>query len=188
MTVHLVEAEVCESGLCQIGHLLVRGDRVSFVSDEQAKKSGAKRTVRDGRVYWDPEAPKSDVKSIPPGYVVVHDATGTLLSSCDMYIVRFISTTSGQDEISAEAISAAREYYGKNVRIKVGQVELPEGPWKRISGKMNMVRYRRAGDLADSYEHVWDPSVSLYDCENPIAWRMPLPEGCIVDPRGFVRP
>ena len=188
MTVHLVEAEVCDSGLCQIGHLLVRGDRVSFVSDEQAKKSGAKRSVKDGRVHWDPEPPKSDVMSIPKGYVVVHDATGTLLSPCDMYIVQFISTTSGQDEISAESISAARQYYGKNVRIKVGQVELPEGPWKKIPGKMSMVRYRRAGDLADSYEHVWDPSVSLYDCKNPIAWRMPLPEGCIVDPRGFVRP
>lgn len=185
--VHLVEAEVCDTGLCQVGHLLVRGDRVSFVSDEQVKKSGAKRSVRDGRVYWDPEPPKSDVV-MDNDYVVVHDPTGTLLAPCDMYLVRFFSPTSNQEGISADAIAAARRYYGKNERLVVGQVEFPEGPWKRIPGKMQMIRYRRWGDLGDSYEHVWEPSVSLYDCRKPIAWRMPLPEGCVVDARGFVRP
>lgn len=185
--VHLVEAEVCETGLCQIGHLLVRGDRVSFVSDEQVKKSGAKRSVKDGRVYWDPAPPKSDVV-LPRDYVIVHDPTGTLLSACDMFIVRFFSTTISKESISTDAVSAARQYYGKNLRLRVGSVELPEGPWKKIPGKMQMVRYRRAGDLADNYEHVWEPSVHLYDCRKPIAWRMPLPEGCVVDARGFVRP
>ena len=186
-TPKVVEAEVCSTGLCEIGHMLVRGDRVSFVSDEQVKKSGAKRKVVDGRVIWDPSPPRSDVV-LPKGYVVVHDTSGRLLSSCDLYIVRFFSTTTSQEEVSSEAIAAAQKYYGRNTRISVGSVEIPEGPWKRISGKMSLIRYRRLGELADNYEHVWEPSVSLYDCRNPIAWRLPLPEGCVVDPRGFVRP
>lgn len=187
-TANVVEAEVCSTGLCEIGHLLVRGDRVSFVSDEQVRKSGAKRRVQDGRVIWDPAPPKSDVV-LPKNYVVVHDTSGTLLSRCDLYIVRYFSLpTSGQDEISAGALSAARDYYGNDARIRVGSVEIPEGPWKKIPGKMGLIRYRRLGELADNYEHVWEPSVHLYDCRNPIAWRLPLPDGCIVDPRGFVRP
>jgi hypothetical protein len=189
MTVHVVEAEVCETGLCSIGHLLVRGDRVSFVSDEQVEKSGAKRKVNsEGRVIWDPEPPKSDVP-LPRNYVVVHDTTGNLLSKCDLYIVRYYpKRTSDVDEISAEEIAAARRYYGRNVRVSVGSVELPEGPWKKIRGKMSMIRYRRVGVDGDNYEHVWEPSVDLYDCENPYAFRLPLPEGCLVDERGFVRP
>lgn len=189
----IVEAEVCETGLCSVGHLLVRGDRVSFVSVEQLKKSGAKRTVNgDGRVIWDPEPPKSDVNSISSSYVVVHDTSGRLLSSCDLYIVKwhriYMRASNGAEEISPEAIAAAKKYYGRNVSIRVGSVEIPEGPWSRITGKMALIRYRRYGVDADDYEHVWEPSVSLYDCGHPMSWRLPLPEGCLVDERGFVRP
>lgn len=189
---HIVEAEVCETGLCNLGHLLVRGDRVSFVSMEQLKKSGAKRTVnKDGRVIWDPGPPESDV-TISRSYVVVHDTSGVLFSSCDLYIVRwhrlYTRDNSGMDEISPAALSAAQEYYGNKVPISVGSVEIPEGPWSRIPGKMALVRYRRYGVDQDDYEHVWEPAVSLYDCAQPIAWRLPLPEGCVVDERGFVRP
>lgn len=188
---HVVEAEVCETGLCNIGHLLVRGDRVSFVSVEQLKRSGAKRKVVDGRVYWDPAPPKSDV-TMERGYVVVHDTTNSLLSSCDLYIVKwhqiYTRDSSGLDEISPEALASAREYYGPKTPIRVGSVEMPEGPWSRIPGKMALIRYRRYGVDQDDYEHVWEPSVSLYDCARPIAYRLPLPEGCVVDERGFVRP
>lgn len=187
----IVEAEVCETGLCSVGHLLVRGDRVSFVSVEQVKKSGAKRTVKDGRVYWDPEPPKSDVK-LETNYVVVHDPSGRLLSSCDLYIVKWhrlhMRASTDAEELSPEAVAAAKKYYGRNVAIRVGSVEIPEGPWSRIPGKMAMIRYRRYGVDADDYEHVWEPSVSVFDCAHPIAWRLPLPEGCVVDERGFVRP
>lgn len=189
---NVVEAEVCETGLCNIGHLLVRGDRVSFVSVEQMKKTGAKRSVNgDGRVIWDPSPPKSDVV-IPKNYVVVHDTSGALLSSCDLYIVRwhriYTSSASDVDEVSPEVLAAAKKYYGARAPISVGSVEIPEGKWSRIPGKMALIRYRRYGVDQDDYEHVWEPSVSLYDCAQPIAWRLPLPEGCRVDERGFVRP
>lgn len=188
---HVVEAEVCETGLCNIGHLLVRGDRVSFVSVEQLEKSGAKRTVDDGRVYWDPAPPKSDVV-MEKGYVVVHDPSGALLSSCDLYVVKwhriYTSSVSDVDEVSPEVLAAAKEYYGAKTPISVGSVEFPEGPWSRIAGKMALIRYRRYGVDQDDYEHVWDPSVSLFICKHPIAFRLPLPEGCVVDERGFVRP
>lgn len=187
----VAEAEVCESGTCSVGALLVRGDRISFVSVEQVKRLGAKRSTKDGKVVWEPRVPPADVR-VPRGYVLVHDTSGNLLSRCDLYVVKWHKRSLGSIEVPEDLptsqLNAAKKYYGKSTPIRIGSVDIPEGPWKRIPGKISCIRYYRAGVDRDYYEHEFDPHVELYDCARPIAWRLPLPDGCVVDDRGFVRP
>jgi len=186
----VAEAEICESGLCNVGNLLVRGDKVSFLSVEryqEFQKSGGSRREEDGRVIWEPEMPASDVV-LPGGYVVVHDTTGNLLSKCDLYIVKWYSLQGvSVSDLPHRELSAARKYYGAKTPIKVGSVDVPDGSWSEV-GDVQFIRYFRAGHAQDTYEHMFDPPVKVYDCDSPLAWRLPLPEGCIVDDRGFVWP
>lgn len=186
----VAEAEVCESGTCNVGNLLVRGDRVSFVSCEKWKRlktAGYRRREEGGRVIWTPRVPNSDVK-LPRGHVVVHDTTGNLLSQCDLYIVKWHSKTGiSSSELPHDELRVAREYYGDNVPIKCGSVDIPQGPWRKV-GKVKFIRYFRAGQQQDTYEHEYEPAVLLCDSSRPLAWRLALPIGCVVDDRGFVWP
>jgi hypothetical protein len=187
----VAEAEVCESGVCDVGNLLVRGDKVSFISEEKWKRlkaAGFKRTEEEGRVIWTPYMPAADVK-LPRGYVVVHDTTGALLSKCDLYIVKWYSNSGATpSELPHDELKAARDYFGPDTPIKCGSVDIPpDKAWRKL-GRVRFIRYFRAGHQQDDYEHEFDPAVDLFDMKRPLAWRMPLPNGCVVDDRGFVWP
>lgn len=187
----IAECEVCDEVACEIGDLLVRGDRVSFVSMEQVRRLGAKRRIVNDRVEWTPRMPPADV-TLPSDYVIVHDTSGKLFSPCDLYVVRWnrrpiIDSEDGSNR-SAQIMRSATQYYGPGVPIHVGSVEHVEGPWKRIPGKIALIRYRRVGVEKDTYEHDFNPPIDLYQCKTPLAWRMPLPDGCVVTKHGFERP
>ena len=186
----VAEAEVCETGMCDLGFMLIRGDRVSFVSEEKMtrlKAAGFKRVEENGRVIWTPRVPKADIV-LPRGYVVVHDTHGVLLSKCDLYIVKWHSSGGLMPaDLPHQQLKAAQSYYGAKTPIKCGQVDIPEGPWREL-GRVSFIRYFRAGEQQDNYEHEFDPPVDLCDTKQPLAWRLPLPEGCSVDDRGFVWP
>ncbi len=186
----VAEAEVCESGLCDVGFMLIRGDKVSFVSEEKwlrLKAAGYKRVEENGRVIWTPRVPKPDIV-IPRGYVLIHDTRGNLLSKCDLYIVKWHNAASILlSDLPHQQLKAAQTYFGAQTPIKCGSVDIPEGPWREL-GPVRFIRYFRAGELQDDYEHEFDPAVDLCDTKQPLAWRLPLPEGCSVDDRGFVWP
>lgn len=179
MTARLAQTKICESGYCELGDLLVRGDQISFVSTEQVRAVG--------RHKLDPVAMPSDVV-LPDDYVLVHDPVGTLLNKCDLYVVRWRNATRNRaPTVRPELLRSARAYFGSGSRITRGTVDIPKGPWHRVA-KVQFIRYRREGDDSNPYEHEYDVPVSLLDSTRPLAWRLPLPEGCIVSARGFVRP
>lgn len=189
----IAEATVCDARGCYSSHFLVRGTRIEFLSVEALRKSGAKREVRndgpggEGQVYWSPRMPPADIR-LPPSYVLVHDTVGALLSKCDLYVVRW--RRSGSKEMSKDILDDAREYFvnGSNQQLPLsyGSVEIPEGPWHRES-RVALIRYRRPG-FAKPFEHAYEPNVDVYYSERPLAWRLPLPAGCVVDSHGFVWP
>lgn len=197
-TAKLAEATVCDDVACRTGHLLVRGDRVSFLSVQrwrELQRRGYKREVVKGDVIWSPEMPDSDVE-LPPSYVLVHDTSGNLLSKCDLYVLRWRaqngkkSARNSTEEISRKILSDAQEYFvsENNVELRpgFGHVEIPEGSWKKVAN-VQFIRYRRPG-FVKPFEHDYDPAVEVHDCMRPLAWRLPLPSGCVVDSRGFVWP
>lgn len=176
--------------MCDLGFMLIRGDHVSFVSEEKwlrLKAAGYKRVEEDGRVIWTPRVPKPDI-AIPRGYVLIHDTRGNLLSKCDLYIVKWHNAASILlSDLPHQQLKAAQTYFGAQTPIKCGRVDIPDGPWREL-GPVRFIRYFRAGKQQDDYEHEFDPPVDLCDQKQPLAWRLPLPDLCVVDDRGFVWP
>lgn len=179
MVARVAQTEVCDSKTCWQGHLLVRGDKISFVSTEQVKEVGYHAL--------DPDAMPADIE-LPGNYVLVHDTAGELLNRCDLYVVRWYpdSGRSVHKNLASKALRDARAYFGDGSTIKLGSVDIPEGPWKR-EAKVKCIRYRRHG-YDKLFEHTYDTPVDLFTTDSPLAWRVSLPAGCIVDERGFVRP
>lgn len=185
----LAEAEVCNDRACATTQLLVRGDKVSFVSVEQAKKVGCS-TGLCPMALSDAKMP-ADVK-IPKPYVLVHDVLGELLDRCELYVVRWRGGARRMSNSHPEAQQVAEDYYGATTQVSVGSVEIPRGSWTRVA-KVRFIRYTRASSpdvrRPRDYEHEYDPPVWLSVCRSPtLAWKISLPSGCIVDSRGFVRP
>lgn len=181
MVARVAEVEVCDDISCQTGHLLVRGDRISFVSTEQVKLVGYHAR--------NPVDMPSDIE-LPSSYVLVHDTTGQLFNRCDMYFVRWHDKSQRGADLSTrmgrKALADVKAYFGENSVIRAGSVDVPEGPWKR-DAIVKCIRYRRHGNET-LFEHAYDPPVHLFYSARPPAWRLALPQGCLVDERGFVKP
>lgn len=177
-TAKMANAKVCKKGVCETSQLLVRGDLIAFVSIEQVHKVGDHPL--------DEHAMPSDIV-LPRSFVLVHDTSGALFNRCHMNFVRWGGGGRKPNNARTHDVQVARNYFGRNVRIASGNVEVPEGPWRRVA-KVKYIRYRRAGHARGNYEHPFDPPVYLYETEKPLAWKLKLPNGCIVDDRGFVRP
>jgi hypothetical protein len=184
----IAEATVCDTGGCATGGLLVRGDRVSFLSVErwrQLEREGYKREVEGGDVIWTPDMPESDVP-LPAGHVLVHDPSGALLDKCDLYVVRW----RGGRSVPAmnETLEVAAGKYligpdGRELSKRGGSVEIPDGRW-RHAARAKFIRYRRPG-FPKLFEHDYDPPVEVRDSASTLAWRLPLPSGCLIDAHGF---
>lgn len=183
----IADATVCDARGCYSSHFLVRGTHIEFLSVEAMKASGAKREIRDEKVYWSPRMPPADIK-LPKAYVLVHDTVGELLSKCDLYVVRW--RRGGSKELSKDILDDAQKYFvndsNAQLPLSFGSVEIPQGPWSRVA-RVAIIRYRRPG-FTRPFEHEYDPAVEVYDCVRPLAWRLPLPNGCRVDSHGFVWP
>jgi len=174
----VAEVEVCDEQACELAHFLVRGDQVSFVSTEQAERVGEHKL--------DPRQMPSDIR-LPPSYVIVHDAAGRLLSKCDIYVLRWSrGRLQTESDIHRADLRVAKNYFGPEAAIRGGSVTLPGGDWAP-KALIRFIRYRRFG-FATLFEHRYDPPVELMSTTRPLAWRLPLPEGCVIDSRGFVRP
>jgi len=191
----VAEATVCDTGGCYTSHLLVRGTHIEFVSTDQIRKygcgNGTSKAPKECRL--DPSRLPSDIR-LPRSHVLVHDTTGQLLDKCELYVVKWrgAKKARGQHILATgdQAIVDAENYFvgqdGRPVPIRAGSVEIPQGPWRPVA-KIKFIRYRRAG-FRKAFEHEYAVPVDLEDTMRPLAWRLPLPEGCIIDNRGFVRP
>lgn len=183
----VAEVEVCDEQVCETGHFLVRGDRVSFVSTDKTTREQIDRlrsTDPDGTVRWK-RFIQSDVP-LPPSYVLVHDAAGRLLNKCDVYVLRWSSSRRQMEsDMHRSDLRAAQDYFGPEARIRGGSIDLPGEDWAPIA-RIHIIRYRRYG--FGMFEHVYDTPVELQSTTRPLAWKLPLPDGCVIDSRGFVRP
>lgn len=178
-TPRIAECEVCDEQVCERDEILIRGDQVSFVSVEQAKRTGVHK-LNDRKM-------PSDIV-LPSNFVIAQDPTGKLLNACDVYVLRWHNSRSrGVSNAHPELRKHAADYFGRGAPVQFGNVDIPETPWQRVA-KVQFIRYRRPGNLKGMYEHEYTPAVWLYDSQKPLAWRLPLPEGCVITAHGFVKP
>jgi hypothetical protein len=156
--------------------VVMRGDARSKVADSIAKSLGEAAPI-----------------VCPKEFVVVHDVSGKQRRSCDFYICRQTSLPSGNSagrHAAQEAVVAAKKWFGADEPTRGRGVELPDPPWQR-GPQIDEIWYRRHAveGLSGRYEHPYKPSVPLYvSSQARDGWRIALPDGCIVDHRGFVYP
>lgn len=143
---------------------LVKGDEVSFVRQ------------RDGHVIY-----------LPPEFVMVHDVHGELVRSCDVFVVPYAFEGKGASGSDRSLLRYATEYYGKQTPLERGTVEVPVKGWQRVA-ETYAIRYRRAGKYKGLYEHKFSELPWLEKHRTTRAYRLPLPDGCVLNDRGIVWP
>lgn len=171
-------AVICDAKACTPRDLFVRGDRVSFVSTEQAERVGI-HPLDDAKM-------PSDIV-LPKDYVIVNDPSGRYLRKCDYYVLPWSNIAPNGARLTTNVARMVADYFGEDANPQHGGVDIPDGKWHRVA-QIAFIRYRREGDLRGNYEHPYNPAVWLYDTNKPLAWRIALPTGCVVDARGFVWP
>lgn len=166
----------CE-GACSLEEtpLLVRGDVVSC-------------EMGDGSTV---EFPKS--------WGLVHDPSGVCIDRCEVLVCPYRTTNTACVELPPDIYDAAMDYWGKDYELKAGLVEIPRGPWDRV-GRIVRVYYDRYGQLASPYQHpfkdVKEDTAILYRQKRAQkfgrsshkAYRISLPDGCVINAHGFVWP
>jgi hypothetical protein len=166
----------------------VNGDRVSLVSVEQVRRYGW-TPLQEGISNTERERQLPADLKLPRTHVFVHDANGTVFTKCEIFIVRWYPGASGP--ASQRDIRTARAYFGEGKRIRRGHVEVPERGWMHRS-QIAVIRYHRDAGPTEAhvgdFEHRYEPPVRLYACRRPLAWKISLPQGCIITAHGFERP
>jgi len=173
-------AEVCDDQVC--AHALVRGDKIEFVSVEQSRAAGC--TARNCKIALNDEALESDIK-LPHDFVLVHDTQSVVFDRCTLYVVRWRGKRDRIDNVHEDDLKVAEEYF-KGPPEAFGAVEVPRGPWRKIADVQH-IRYCRHG-VVKGFNHHFHPAVTLYACERPLAWKLKLPNGCVITDHGFIRP
>jgi len=128
----------------------------------------------------------------PKEFVVVNDNSGKQRRSCDFYICKQLplhNSDTGSQHATASVVTAAQKWFGEALPPRGREVELPNPPWQR-GPQIDAIWYRRHAveGLSGRYEHKYRPSVPIFVSSKPLGWRIALPDGCIVDERGFVAP
>lgn len=167
----------CE-GACGVDDtvLLIRGDIVSCELD-------------DGRTVEFPES-----------WGLVHDPVGSCVDPCEIFVAPYTLVSTPRTPLPHKVIASAKEYWGDGYELESGTVVIPEGPWDRV-GRIVRVYYDRYGELASKYQHpfkdVENDAAILYKQKRSqsygkagahTAYRISLPDGCVINAHGFVWP
>lgn len=142
--------------------------------------------VRGDAVEFEPEG-GGEIISLPSKYVFLHDHTGRLLRRCDFYVLPCARSMTQSVRIDPTVIRKAQDYYGQDVKLEHVNVDIPKASWHRVA-QIQRIIYKRTGKHRGHYQHPYNQPVWLYASDAPPGWRVELPDGCIVDARGFVDP
>lgn len=165
------------NGACSLDEtpLLVRGDVVSC-------------ELSDGRTVEFPES-----------WGLVHDPVGECVDTCEIFVCPYSLSSRSRVEVPQDVHRVATDYWGDGYKLKNGFVELPHGPWERV-GRIVRVYYDRYGELASKYQHPFKQEVKdsavlykqrraqRYGSKSHKAYRISLPDSCVINAHGFVWP
>lgn len=146
--------------------LIARGDVLSFVMQDDT------------------------IEELPKGWFMLHDPSGALIDKCTFICTKCTLNTSAPVELPPNVRESALEYFGEDAVFLGGFVDLPEPPWHLV-GVVKEIRYDRHGQYEDKWYHPFanrGEGVELYQNESRTAYLLVLPDHCIVNERGFVKP
>jgi len=130
------------------------------------------------------------VIELPDSWGLVHDVSGSILHRCDLFIAPYSIVDNRVSIKDSNVKKAAKAYFGvKESELLTGTVEIPTGPWQYINN-VSVVYYGKKGSKRKKglYHHDFEFPVPLYKQKDGKAYRLALPDACIVNHRGFVWP
>lgn len=162
---------------CEIP-LLVRGDIVGFQMDD-----------RDG----------GDELWLPGDWGLIHDPVGDCIPKCTLMIAPYRLSGNQARNVPQQMVDIATDYFGRDLPLDDADLVIPLGPWDRV-GRVVRIYYDRYGHLKGPYQHPFKPvkpAVSLYRQRSAQvypgghrakAFRLSLPDQCLITEHGFVWP
>ena len=124
---------------------------------------------------------------LPYRYGIIHDPEGTILPPCNVY---FGPYTISKRVVEAPS-RAAREYFGRDYKLRYITVAIPSGTWKPV-GEVAVLHYVRTegsahgGPYFHPIKQPLNPSAPL--TKNGRFYKIAMPDGCVINWRGFVFP
>jgi hypothetical protein len=124
------------------------------------------------------------IVTLPAGHAMVHDPKGIDFPRCHIYFGPLQKTQKGTD-LRREG----RAYFGSSYPARVARIEVPDGAWHPV-GHVIQIFYERPGKHKGLYYHPFKTRLpqKLVLSKNGSMYRLTLPQGCIVNDRGFVYP
>jgi hypothetical protein len=141
---------------------------------------------KDQRLFSD-----SKILKLPPTHGIIHDPEGTSLPRCLVFFGPYKTT---QTRVSLDR--TARKYFGSSYPAVAASVDIDvHGNWVPLSGPVVQIWYLRRGHVGVKGPHQGrffhpfksvSPPLTLSRCGR--YYCLELPDGCIVNDRGFVFP
>lgn len=124
----------------------------------------------------------------PDSWGLVHDPEGSCFPRCQIYVCPYSLLSPLGDGLDPKRGRIASAYWGRKASLYEGLVEIPPGPWQRLSALVTTIYYDRQGNLAYRYKHDFKHPVPIYECQTTGSGKLALPDDCVVDAHGFVWP
>lgn len=121
---------------------------------------------------------------------MVHDPTGRIANRCDVYLCEYTIDMDHSLKLSPTMRKVVNGYFGSDARVVRALVEIPSGPWQRL-GVVETIYYARYGKHEGPWYHPFEdtePQVELYKSRSCDAYKLQIPNGCIINDHGFVWP
>ena len=118
---------------------------------------------------------------LPKDYGIVHDTEGAELDACTLFLGPFVDAGPLEGELPGEAA----DYFGNDYQARRARIDVPDGAWNPV-GRVHAIVYFRPGRYEDDWRHEFDPPPELLASGDWYAIRMP--DGCVVNWRGIVKP
>ncbi len=125
--------------------------------------------------------------SLPRGWGMVHDPSGQQIGRCTVLLMKYNRALESANPITDIERKAAQDYFGQSYEPVRVILDFPTGKWQS-GGRITEVRYARRGKFGGEWRHRFKKAVRLCIHASPRAYKLELPDDCVLDVRGFVRP
>lgn len=128
----------------------------------------------------------------PRPWGMVQDPSGTILSRCEVLILPYEVDLTQEVLDAKQCARSAREYFGSKTKLYWGDLEVPRGRWERVGRVVHVIWYRRYGFASGNFYHPFKQSmqtpVDVHRLKSGKAYKLSLPDGCVLTRHGFVWP
>ena len=118
---------------------------------------------------------------LPRGYGMCFDPSGAQLCKCSLFFGP-IAITESPAKIED---TFARGWFGSDYEPRKATIDVPERRWKPV-GAIREILYYRVGAHEGDWKHEFAKPVPLL--QQGRWWKLELPRGCKVSPRGLEYP